>query len=142
MFEYSSSTLTGTRYSSSAPVTRAFKPPPPVRSSRMRWRVIGPSFTLSSYHLSSSKGTVLSTDVCADAGAGAANTVAASRVTIQEVGLITPPCRGRIVTGYGPARSPGPGADAIIRCFAWPLGRRDVTLASGTTFGPDQILDP
>src|SRR6266850_4941401 len=105
-FEYSSSTLTGTRYSSSPPVTRAFNPPPPTRSSRMRWRVIGPSFTLSSYHLSSSKGTVLSTDVCADAGG--ARTVAASRVTIHEVRVITPPFRARIVTalisGVGLAR--------------------------------------
>jgi serine/threonine-protein kinase len=43
---------------------------------------------------------------------------------------------------YGLPRSPGLGADAIIRCFAQPLGRRDVTLASGTTFGVYQILDP
>ena len=91
MFEYSSSTLTGIRYSSSPPVTRALSPPPPARSSRMRCRVIGPSLTLSSYHLSSSKGTVLSTDVCADAGAAR---TAASRVTIHEVRVITPPLRG------------------------------------------------
>ena len=49
----------------------------------------------------------------------------------------------RIVSwGRPPVRSPGPGADAIIRCLARALGRRDVTLASGTTFGPYQILDP
>src|SRR5688572_12295297 len=87
-FEYSSSTLTGTRYSSSAPATRALRETAPCRSRWTRWSVIGPSLTSRAYHLSSSNGSVLSTEVCVAAGR-ASTAIPRTATTNDRVGVMT-----------------------------------------------------